>query len=104
MEEIPNTPLLIGLFRCLSDFPRQREALTRYRDFIRTLVANGLTKWQRAGVVNELMNHKLFAEAIKNLTKYVENISEEEHKRWLDDSMFVCLFVGLQLAHSSSFF
>uniref|UniRef100_A0A914ZHK0 Fatty acid synthase n=1 Tax=Parascaris univalens TaxID=6257 RepID=A0A914ZHK0_PARUN len=72
---------------CLSDFPRQREALTRYRDFIRSLLANGLTKWQTAGVVNELMNHKLFAEAVRNLSKYVEAINEEEHKRWLDDSM-----------------
>ncbi|KHN72457.1 Fatty acid synthase [Toxocara canis] len=73
--------------KCMLEFPRQRKAVNDYRDFIRSILANGLAKWKAAGVLNEIINGSLFSEAVKNLTKYMKAVNEAEHKRWLDDSM-----------------
>nr|AXS78290.1 fatty acid synthase [Anisakis simplex] len=72
---------------CLVEFPRQREALIGYRDFLRSILANGLAKWQVAGVLKDIKNGDLFSVAVKKLSKYMKVVTDIEHKQWLDDAM-----------------
>ncbi|MCP9266501.1 Fatty acid synthase [Dirofilaria immitis] len=72
--------------KAFDEFPQIREELNAYRDFLRSMLANGLAKWEVNGCLKELTNGALLSDAVRKFTKFMNPVSEVEHKRWLDDS------------------
>uniref|UniRef100_A0A915PSY3 Fatty acid synthase n=1 Tax=Setaria digitata TaxID=48799 RepID=A0A915PSY3_9BILA len=68
------------------DFPQIREELNAYRNFLRSMLANGLAKWEVNGYLKKLTNGGLLSDAVRKFTKFMNPVNEAEHKRWLDDS------------------
>lgn len=85
--------LMVFIFRAFDEFPQIREELNAYRDFLRSMLANGLAKWEVNGCLKELTNGALLSDAVRKFTKFMNPVSEAEHKRWLDDSQFVFLLI-----------
>lgn len=84
---------MVFISRAFDEFPQIREELNAYRDFLRSLMANGLAKWESNGCLKELTNGALLLDAVRKFAKFRTPISEAEHKRWLDDSQFVFPFL-----------
>ncbi|VDP12544.1 unnamed protein product [Onchocerca flexuosa] len=72
--------------KAFDEFPQIREELNAYRDFLRSILANGLAKWEVNGCLKELINGALLSDAVRKFTRFMNPVSEAEHKRWLDDS------------------
>ncbi|VDN07232.1 unnamed protein product [Thelazia callipaeda] len=68
------------------EFPQIREKLSAYRHFLRSILANGLAKWEVNGCLKKLTNGALLSDAVRKFTEFMNPVSETEHKRWLDDS------------------
>ncbi|MFH4976009.1 hypothetical protein AB6A40_002718 [Gnathostoma spinigerum] len=78
----------------LNDFTEQRDQLVSYRNFVRSIVANGLKRWHDSGLLKKMKNGDLLEKAVGKI-KNVSKISDEEKKRWLEDAKSPCA-VALQ--------
>ncbi|KAI6188362.1 Fatty acid synthase [Aphelenchoides besseyi] len=70
----------------LSEFQRDVKNLTVYRDNVKAVIAQGLARWEKAGLLKKLKNSKYFVQALKELSKNHVNFDEEAFEKLKEDS------------------
>lgn len=60
--------------------------MEEYNEILRYNILEGLKKWQKSGVLNQLKNGTHFATAIKKLTVLAPKFDQELYNRFAADS------------------
>lgn len=67
-------------------FSKDRKILVEYSETLRCVILEGLKKWQKENVINQLKNAKHFNNAIKKLTELKPKLNHELYNKYLVDS------------------
>uniref|UniRef100_A0A1I7ZWW4 Fatty acid synthase n=1 Tax=Steinernema glaseri TaxID=37863 RepID=A0A1I7ZWW4_9BILA len=70
----------------LKEFPRVCHDLESYRNVLRSVVANGLSLWEKNGHLAKFTNGAFLQDALKKLTALKGDVSEEEYNKYLHET------------------
>ncbi|KAK0397543.1 hypothetical protein QR680_002165 [Steinernema hermaphroditum] len=70
----------------LEEFPRARNDLASYRNVLRSVIATGLSKWEKNGHLAKFTNGPALLDALKKLTTFKTEVTEEQYSLYLHDS------------------